>query len=84
MKLLRQLLQTSSNVNFDDTTPAVDKYTTCKPTGVALEGVENIVSTGPDYIPVKATKKKPKQKTSDRAERSLINTLWFYGNTDAS
>lgn len=83
MQLLRELLQlaTSRADSTEDCftleTTMADKY--------AAESVDNIVDVGPDYVPmVKKKAKKRRFPTSDRAENNLINTQWFYNNSDAS
>ncbi len=80
MQLLRELL------SF----PALgDKYSPKNAAVGVSEQVDNIVSVGQDYVPMvkpghTSKKKKRQQPTTDRAENSLINTLWFYNNSDAS
>ena len=50
--------------------------------------VDNEAIAGPDYVPMvkpgKSGKGKKHEPTTDKAENSLINTLWFYNQSDAS
>lgn len=80
MQLLRELLSIPSSG---------DKYTPKTAAVAVSEAVNNIVSVGQDYVPMvkpgsTSKKKKRRPPTTDRAENSLINTLWFYNNSDAS
>ena len=69
MKLLRELLSNK----FSD------------PHKYAYESVDDIVDTGPDYVPMKKKKAKNRRfPTTDKAENALINNIWFYNNSDAS
>jgi hypothetical protein len=70
--------------DFSERKLVSDKYDIQQMT---VESVDAIVSTGPDYVPMQKPRrklKKGKEPTTDRAQNSLINTLWFYGNADAS
>lgn len=53
-----------------------------------VEGVDDEVNLGPDYVPMvkpgKNSKKKHGVPATDGAQNSLIQTLWFYNNSDAS
>lgn len=80
MKLSHLLLP----IHFSGCNSNPDKYTVQQ---LTVEAVDDIVNTGPDYVPMQKPRrkiKKGKVPTTDRAENSLINTLWFYGNADAS
>lgn len=85
MELLRQLLEIA---DFVARTPSSDKYPTTTSAVAVSEEVNDIVDVGPDYVPMvkpgNASKKKRRQPTTDKAENSLINTRWFYNNSDAS
>jgi hypothetical protein len=85
MELLRQLLEIA---DFVAHTPSSNKYPTQTTPAVAVsEEVDDIVDVGSDYVPMVKpgkTSKKKRQPTTTKAENSLINTLWFYGNSDAS
>lgn len=84
MKLLRELLEIAADRPSNDgddsfafQTQQLDKY--------AAESVDNIADTNTEYVPlIKKKAKKRRFPTSDRAENSLINTQWFYSNSDAS
>lgn len=77
MKLLAELLNDSGRIQ--------NEYTATSHVRLGEE-VDNIVDVKPDYVPMhKPTKlSKKKKPTTDKAENSLINTLWFYNNSDAS
>jgi hypothetical protein len=88
MELLRQLLELASDTDFAAPSPSINKYPTHGNAAVTVsEEVDDIVKVGSDYVPMKKPGKTSKQKrhaTTDKAQNSLINTLWFYGNSDAS
>lgn len=80
MQLLRELLSFPSSG---------DKYVPKNAAVAVSEEVSDIVDVGPDYVPMMkpgstTKKKKRRPPTTDKAENSLINTLWFYNNSDAS
>ena len=63
--------------------PFFNKYS------VQTEAVNDIVDDRENYVELpdvdeKPSKKKKRFPTSDKAENSLIQTLWFYQNADAS
>lgn len=78
MKLLRELLDAASSPNASD-----DKY---QP---QMEGVDCIAASDRDYVPLpkpgklKKKGKRSTQPSTDKAENSLINNIWFYNNSDA-
>lgn len=91
MDLLRQLLTIvrESDSDFGVSISISDKYSQHGTTRVSEE-IDNIVDTGPDYVPMqkpsttsKSRKKAKRQPTTDQAQNSLINTIWFYNNSDA-
>lgn len=86
MELLRQLLEIA---DFAARTPSSDKYPTTTSAVAVSEEVNDIVDVGQDYVPMvkpgsTSKKKRRRPPTTDKAENSLINTLWFYNNSDAS
>lgn len=87
MELLRQLMEIARN--FAPERSPSDKYNTHE-TASVIEGVDDEVNLGADYVPMvkpgskKTSKKKKAEPSTDKAENSLINTLWFYNNSDAS
>lgn len=79
-----KLSQLSLPFDFSDRKSVTDKYTIHD---LTVESVDDIVSVGQDYVPMQKPRrkiKKGKPPVTDRAANSLINTLWFYGNSDAS
>jgi hypothetical protein len=52
------------------------------------ESVDDITNGGETYVQLPTDSKKKKKKkgapTSDKAENSLINTIWHYNNADAT
>lgn len=79
MVFLKELLERSKHCNISS---EADKYLP------QTEGVDDIVDTGrSDYVTLPKSSGKKKKKTfptTDSAENSLINTLWYYQNADAS
>ena len=76
MRLLAELLTESGRIlNVYTATPHVQ----------LKEEVDNIVDIKPDYVPMQKPTKLSKRKkpTTDKAENSLINSWWFYNNSDA-
>jgi hypothetical protein len=88
MELLRQLLELANETNFAAQAPSSNKYPTQTPPAVAVsEEVNNIIDGGSDYMPMakpSKTSKKKRQPMTDKTQHSLVNTLWFYGNSDAT
>lgn len=93
MELLRQLMEMSREPakDFTERTTVSDKYTPSTITRSSVkEGVDEIVDTGPDYVPMnkpgktKGIKGKKRQPTTDSAQNALINNLWFMNNSDAN
>lgn len=85
MKLLRELFKLSDNVNLPLNLSVTDKYQH----NLTTEEVDDIVDLGPDYVPMQTPTKKVKKKarnqpTTDAAQNQLIQSLWFYNNSDAS
>ena len=93
MELLRQLMEMSreSAQDFTKRQPVSDKYVPSTTTRDSVaEGVDEIVDTGPDYIPMnkpgktRSRKGKKRQPTTDSAQNALVNNLWFMNNSDAN
>jgi len=77
--------------DFTKRQPVSDKYSSSTTTCDRVEeSVDQIVDTGPDYIPMNkpgktvSRKGKKRQPTTDSAQNALINNLWFMNNSDAN
>ena len=93
MDLLRQLMEMSREPaqDFTKLTTVSNKYSLSTTTRDHVEeGVDEIVDTGPDYIPMnkpgktKSRTGKKRQPTTDSAQNALVNNLWFMNNSDAN
>lgn len=81
--LLRHLIENTPS------SPMHDKYVQEDAPADDDGSVDNEINLGPDYVPMvkPGSKGKGKNKTfptTDKAENSLVQTLWFYNNSDAS
>lgn len=81
--LIRHLLENPLS------TLAHDKYVQEDAPAKDDGSVDNEINLGADYVPMVKPGSKGKGKaktypTTDAAENSLVQSLWFYNNSDAS